>query len=124
MPAKGGFTMSVVTRIAPSPTGDPHVGTAYIGLFNFVLAKSRGGKFILRIEDTDQERYNPESEQRILDMMEWLGLQPAESPRAGGPSGPYRQSARLELYHQDVTNLVAGRHAYRNVTHRNAAAKS
>lgn len=105
--------MSVVTRIAPSPTGDPHVGTAYIGLFNFVLAKSRGGKFILRIEDTDQERYNPESEQRILDMMEWLGLQPDESPRAGGPSGPYRQSERLEIYHRHVDMLLESGHAYR-----------
>ncbi|HEX7004799.1 MAG TPA: glutamate--tRNA ligase [Trueperaceae bacterium] len=105
--------MTVVTRIAPSPTGDPHVGTAYVGLFNYALAKSRGGRFILRIEDTDRERYNPTSEQRILEMMSWLGLEPDESPRAGGPNGPYRQSERLETYRQHVHTLLADGKAYR-----------
>lgn len=105
--------MTVVTRIAPSPTGDPHVGTAYIGLFNYVLARSRGGRFILRIEDTDRERYNPESEERILDMMSWLGLEPDESPRAGGPNGPYRQSERVGIYRDHVEQLLAEGKAYR-----------
>ncbi|MEX2534233.1 MAG: glutamate--tRNA ligase [Trueperaceae bacterium] len=105
--------MTVVTRIAPSPTGDPHVGTAYIGLFNYALAKSRGGRFILRIEDTDRERYNAQSEQRILDMMTWLGLEPDESPRAGGPNGPYRQSERLDIYRVYVDRLLETGRAYR-----------
>jgi len=73
------------TRIAPSPTGDPHVGTAYIALFNKVFAESQGGEFILRIEDTDQQRSTRESEQAILDSLAWLGLNWAEGPDIGGP---------------------------------------
>jgi glutamyl-tRNA synthetase len=105
--------MTVVTRIAPSPTGDPHVGTAYIGLFNYALARRHGGRFILRIEDTDRERYNPASEQRILDMMSWLGLEPDESPRVGGQHGPYRQSERLPIYREHAERLLAEGKAYR-----------
>lgn len=105
--------MSVVTRIAPSPTGDPHVGTAYIGLFNYVFAKQQGGKFILRIEDTDRERYNPDSEARILEMMHWLGLDPDESPTKGGPNGPYRQSERLAIYRRYADMLLEAGHLYR-----------
>ncbi len=105
--------MSKVTRIAPSPTGDPHVGTAYIGLFNFVLARATGGKFILRIEDTDRERYNPESESRILDTFSWLGLDPDEGPQTGGPNAPYRQSERLDLYVDETDRLLAAGKAYR-----------
>lgn len=97
----------VVTRIAPSPTGDPHVGTAYVGLFNWVFAQQHGGKFILRIEDTDQARYNAESEKRILEMMDWLGITPDEDPERGGANGPYRQSERLELYHKYANELLA-----------------
>lgn len=104
--------MSVVTRIAPSPTGDPHVGTAYIGLFNHTLAQQSGGKFILRIEDTDRNRYVPDSEKRIFQMMQWLQLTPDESPLQGGPSGPYRQSERFDLYGQYARELVASGHAY------------
>ena len=104
--------MSVVTRIAPSPTGDPHVGTAYIGLFNHTLAQQSGGKFILRIEDTDRNRYVPDSEKRIFQMMGWLGLTPDESPLQGGPNGPYRQSERFDLYGQYARELVASGHAY------------
>ena len=95
----------VVTRIAPSPTGDPHVGTAYVGLFNYALAKKLRGKFILRIEDTDRERYNAESEQRIIQMMHWLGLSPDESPEVGGANGPYRQSERLDIY-KEYANVL------------------
>ena len=66
--------MTVRTRIAPSPTGDPHVGTAYVALFNMAFAKSQGGQFLLRIEDTDQVRSTRESEKSILDALRWLGL--------------------------------------------------
>jgi glutamyl-tRNA synthetase len=105
--------MSVVTRIAPSPTGDPHVGTAYVGLFNYALARRSGGRFVLRLEDTDRQRYQAEAEKRILSMFEWLGLQPDESPMHGGPNGPYRQSERLQLYHEHAQRLIDGGHAYR-----------
>lgn len=105
--------MSVITRIAPSPTGDPHVGTAYMSLFDYVAAKQGQGTFILRIEDTDRERYNPESEKRVLDMLNWLGLSPDESPLTGGPNAPYRQSERLELYQKYANELLESGHAYR-----------
>lgn len=104
--------MTVVTRIAPSPTGDPHVGTAYIGLFNWALARQAGGKFILRIEDTDRNRYVPDSEKRIFEMMQWLGLTPDESPLQGGSNGPYRQSERFDLYGDYARQLVASGQAY------------
>ncbi|EXD01899.1 tRNA synthetases class I (E and Q), catalytic domain protein [Acinetobacter baumannii 1075025] len=84
--------MKVRTRIAPSPTGFPHVGTAYIALFNMCFAKQHGGEFILRIEDTDQLRSTPESEKMILDSLRWLGLNWSEGPDVGGPHAPYRQS--------------------------------
>ena len=77
--------MSVRTRIAPSPTGDPHVGTAYVALFNMAFAHSQGGQFLLRIEDTDQARSTPESEKAILDALKWLGLEWDEGPDNGGP---------------------------------------
>ena len=84
--------MTVRTRVAPSPTGDPHVGTAYIALFNRVFARAQGGKFILRIEDTDQARSTADSEAMILDSLRWLGLDWDEGPDVGGDFGPYRQS--------------------------------
>lgn len=98
--------MTVRTRIAPSPTGDPHVGTAYIALFNLCFARSRGGQFILRIEDTDQQRSTPESEQAIFDSLKWLGLEWDEGPDVGGPFGPYRQSERQDSYRQYADELV------------------
>jgi glutamyl-tRNA synthetase len=98
--------MTVRTRIAPSPTGDPHVGTAYIALFNLCFARSHGGQFILRIEDTDQTRSTPESEQAILDSLRWLGLEWDEGPDVGGDCGPYRQSERMALYGQYAQQLV------------------
>lgn len=103
----------VATRIAPSPTGDPHVGTAYQALFNYVFARQQGGKFIVRIEDTDRTRYNATSEQRILEMLEWIGLSPDESPVKGGPSGPYVQSERLPIYKQHAEQLLESGAAYR-----------
>jgi glutamyl-tRNA synthetase len=100
-------------RIAPSPTGDPHVGTAYIALFNYAFARRHGGQFVLRIEDTDQERYTPGSEQAILEALRWLGLSWDEGPDVGGPHGPYRQSERLTIYREHVATLVASGKAYR-----------
>ncbi|HUH37347.1 MAG TPA: glutamate--tRNA ligase [Spongiibacteraceae bacterium] len=104
--------MTVRTRIAPSPTGDPHVGTAYIALFNLCFARQHGGQFILRIEDTDQERSTPESERAILESLRWLGLDWDEGPDVGGPHGPYRQSERAEIYRQYAEQLVASGHAF------------
>lgn len=100
-------------RIAPSPTGDPHVGTAYIGLFNHVFARRWGGQFILRIEDTDQARSSRGSELAILEALRWLGIEWDEGPDVGGPHGPYRQSERLELYRDAVQGLLDSGHAYR-----------
>ncbi|MFP6887810.1 MAG: glutamate--tRNA ligase family protein, partial [Opitutales bacterium] len=98
--------------MAPSPTGDPHVGTAYMALFNLVFARKHGGQFILRIEDTDQARSTAESEQAILDSLRWLGLEWDEGPNAGGSHGPYRQSERLEIYAKYLGKLLASGHAY------------
>ncbi|MBD3236115.1 MAG: glutamate--tRNA ligase [Candidatus Eisenbacteria bacterium] len=101
------------TRIAPSPTGDPHVGTAYTALFNYAFAKGRGGQFVLRIEDTDQARSHPRSEAAILDALRWIGLHWDEGPDVGGPHGPYRQSERRTIYRKHVDRLLAEGHAYR-----------
>jgi len=100
-------------RIAPSPTGDPHVGTAYIGLLNYIYARQRGGKFILRIEDTDRTRFVASSEQTIFDALRWVGLTWDEGPDVGGPHGPYRQSERTEIYRQHADMLLANGTAYR-----------
>jgi glutamyl-tRNA synthetase len=105
--------MSVRVRIAPSPTGDPHVGTAYIALFNYVFAKKHGGQFILRIEDTDRARSTPDSEAAILRALRWVGVGWDEGPDVGGPYGPYRQSERSEIYKTEVAKLVASGAAYR-----------
>ncbi|WP_092746460.1 glutamate--tRNA ligase [Acinetobacter boissieri] len=103
---------TVRTRIAPSPTGFPHVGTAYIALFNLCFAKQHGGEFILRIEDTDQQRSTPESEKMILDSLRWLGLNWSEGPDVGGPHAPYRQSERMGIYKQYALELVEKGHAF------------
>ena len=95
----------VRTRIAPSPTGDPHIGTAYSALFNFALARKSKGKFILRIEDTDQTRLVPEAEDKIIESLKWLGLSWDE--------GPYRQSERLNFYQRAAQVLVEKGSAYR-----------
>jgi len=104
--------MNVRTRIAPSPTGSPHIGTAYIALFNYAFAKHHGGEFILRIEDTDQARSTRESEQAILDALKWVGLRWDEGPDCGGPRGPYRQSERTAIYQEHSRRLVADGAAY------------
>lgn len=104
--------MTVRTRIAPSPTGDPHVGTAYIALFNLCFTRQHGGQFLLRIEDTDQSRSTPESEQAILDSLRWLGIEWDEGPDVGGPHGPYRQSERKDIYRSYAEELVKKGHAF------------
>ncbi|RTG96703.1 glutamate--tRNA ligase [Thermus scotoductus] len=103
----------VVTRIAPSPTGDPHVGTAYIALFNYVWARKNGGRFLVRIEDTDRTRYVPGAEERILAALKWLGISYDEGPDIGGPHAPYRQSERLPLYRKHAEELLRRGWAYR-----------
>jgi len=102
-----------ITRIAPSPTGDPHVGTAYMSLFDYVVSHKANGKFILRIEDTDQKRYNPESEKKVLEMLRWLNLNHDEGPDIGGPNAPYRQTERKELYLKYANQLLEEGLAYR-----------
>ena len=103
----------VRVRVAPSPTGDPHVGTAYVALFNYALARRSGGSFVLRIEDTDRERSDPGSERMIFDSLRWLGLQWDEGPDVGGPFGPYRQSERTDLYRRHCERIVESGRAYR-----------
>lgn len=102
----------VRTRIAPSPTGDPHVGTAYVALFNYALARRHGGRFVLRIEDTDRERSNAASERMIFESLRWLGIAWDEGPDVGGPFGPYRQSERFPAYREYVERLVKRGAAY------------
>ena len=103
---------AVRVRVAPSPTGDPHVGTAYMSLFNLAFARHQGGQFVLRIEDTDRARYVAESEAQIFSTLHWLGLDWDEGPDKGGPFAPYRQSERSESYRAHVDKLLADEHAY------------
>ncbi|HTR70269.1 MAG TPA: glutamate--tRNA ligase [Mycobacteriales bacterium] len=104
--------MSVRLRVAPSPTGDPHVGTAYMSLFNLAFARHEGGQFILRIEDTDRARFRADSEQQVYDTLRWLGLDWDEGPDIGGPHAPYRQSERLATYQPVAQALLDSGHAY------------
>jgi len=99
-------------RFAPSPTGHLHVGNARTALFNWLMAHGSGGTFILRIEDTDVERSTRESEEAILEDLQWLGLQWDEGPDIGGPCGPYRQSERLHLYRSYAAELISAGDAY------------
>ena len=99
-------------RVAPSPTGDPHVGTAYMSLFNLAFARQQGGSFVLRIEDTDRARFREDSEQQVFETLHWLGLQWDEGPDVGGPFAPYRQSERLDTYRPYVERLLADGRAY------------
>jgi len=104
---------SIRVRMAPSPTGFFHVGSARTALFNYLFARHHGGTFVLRIEDTDMQRNNPEFETIIYDAMAWLGLDTDEGPHAGGDSGPYRQSERFAVYREYGDKLVASGAAYR-----------
>jgi glutamyl-tRNA synthetase len=113
------MTTKVRTRIAPSPTGPCHLGTARTALFNYLFAKHHGrqgrgsGTFIFRLEDTDRERSTKESEQELYDSLHWLGLDWDEGPAVGGDFGPYRQSERGEKYGAAVERLLESGHAYR-----------
>ena len=100
--------MTVRVRIAPSPTGNLHIGTARTAVFNWLFARHHGGTFILRVEDTDTERSKPEYTQNILDGMQWLGLNWDE--------GPLFQSQRLDLYRQSIKTLLDNGSAYRCYT--------
>ena len=99
-------------RVPPSPTGDPHVGTAYMSMFDLAFARQQGGRFLLRIEDTDRARLQEDSERQIFDTLHWLGLTWDEGPDIGGPCAPYRQSERLETYRPFVQRLLDAGHAY------------
>jgi glutamyl-tRNA synthetase len=103
----------VRVRIAPSPTGFAHLGTASTALYNVLFARANGGTFVLRIDDTDVERNRPEYEQVIYESLHWLGLDWDEGPDKGGPHGPYRQSERLDLYKERAARLLASGMAYR-----------
>jgi len=102
----------VRVRFAPSPTGGLHLGGVRTVLYNYLFAKQHGGDFVLRIEDTDQSRYVSGAEQYIYDTLTWCGLEPDESPRKGGPYGPYRQSERKALYRKYAEQLVQEGKAY------------
>jgi len=106
------MSQNVRTRFAPSPTGHLHIGNARTAIMNWLFSKHSGGQFILRIEDTDQERSTPESEKAILDDLLWLGLSWDEGPETGGEYGPYRQSKRLEFYKQHAQKLLDDGKAY------------
>lgn len=107
------ITQPVRVRYAPSPTGDFHVGGARTALFNYLFARHYAGKFILRIEDTDQKRYNPQALQWLLAGLRYLQLDWDEGPEVGGPYGPYVQTERLDLYRHYCQQLLQAGHAYR-----------
>ena len=102
----------VRVRFAPSPTGALHIGGVRTALYNYLFAKKMGGKFLLRIEDTDQTRFVPGAEEYIQKSLEWLGISPEESPWNPGDCGPYRQSERKPMYMQYAMDLVEKGHAY------------
>ncbi|MDA8219621.1 MAG: glutamate--tRNA ligase, partial [Dehalococcoidales bacterium] len=103
---------NVRVRFAPSPTGTPHIGNVRTALFNWLFARHHGGKFVLRIEDTDVARRVPGAIEAIMDGLRWLGLDWDEGPEVDGPLGPYFQSERLHLYRQYAAQLVEQGHAY------------
>jgi len=104
---------SVRVRIAPSPTGFAHLGTASTALYNVLFARKQDGTFVLRIDDTDMERNRPEYEALIYESLRWLGLDWDEGPDKGGPYDPYRQSERVDLYKEDAARLIKEGKAYR-----------
>src|SRR6266571_8008508 len=106
------MAVSVRVRIAPSPTGFAHLGTASTALYNVLFASKEGGTFVLRVDDTDVERNRPEYEQLIYESLRWLGLDWDEGPDRGGRYGPYRQSERLGLYRDHASRLVEQGAAY------------
>ena len=103
---------NIRVRFAPSPTGPLHIGGVRTALYNYLFARNTGGTMILRIEDTDQNRYVPGAEQYIIDSLNWCGIQFDEGVHVGGPFAPYRQSDRKEIYHKYADELVKKGHAY------------
>ncbi|GAB2991328.1 glutamate--tRNA ligase [Nocardioides montaniterrae] len=108
----GSTTGKVRVRMAPSPTGSPHVGLVRTALFNWAFARHHGGTFVFRIEDTDKERNTQESYDALLDLMRWLGLDWDEGPEVGGELGPYRQSERSDIYADALAKLRGNSHVY------------
>jgi glutamyl/glutaminyl-tRNA synthetase len=106
------MSSTVVTRFAPSPTGYLHIGGARTALFNWLLARHTGGKFLLRIEDTDLKRNTPTATQQVIDDLRWLGIEWDEGPEIGGPNGPYFQSQRLDIYNKYIVQLIESGKAY------------
>jgi glutamyl-tRNA synthetase len=106
------MTREVRVRFAPSPTGALHIGGVRTALYNYLFARKMGGKFLLRIEDTDQTRFVPGAEDYIRESLDWLGITPDESPWKPGSVAPYRQSERKEMYMQYALDLVNKGHAY------------
>ena len=104
---------TVRVRFAPSPTGEPHLGNIRSALFNWLFARSSGGSFIVRIEDTDQNRKVDGATEALLESLRWLGLDWDEGPGVGGPYGPYVQSERLATYEEHAERLIADGRAYR-----------
>jgi glutamyl-tRNA synthetase len=102
----------VRVRFAPSPTGHMHLGSARTALYDYLFTRRTGGKFVLRIEDTDLKRFVPGAEQEIMDGLRWLGIPYDEGPDVGGPYGPYRQTERMDIYHQHAEILIEKGHAY------------
>lgn len=111
-PARSLPTGAEVVRVAPSPTGKPHIGTALQATIDYALARQTAGVFILRIEDTDRTRLVPGAVQEIVEALDWLGVPPDEGPAVGGDYGPYVESERLEYYHVVADWLVEHGHAY------------
>src|SRR6185295_841655 len=102
----------VRTRFAPSPTGPLHIGGVRTALYAYLFAKQKGGDFLLRIEDTDQNRFVPGAEKYIIDSLNWCGIKIDEGVSVGGPYEPYRQSERKEIYRKYAEQLVQSGHAY------------
>ena len=108
--------MEIVTRFAPSPTGYIHIGNVRSAIYPFLYARQKGGKMVLRIEDTDRERYVEGATELIEDTLKWLGMDWDEGPIVGGGNGPYFQSERLEIYHKWARKLIAEGRAYADPT--------
>src|SRR5262249_38045667 len=124
--AMPGAESSLRTRFAPSPTGFLHIGGVRTALFNWLLARHHGGRLILRIDDTDQQRPGEDAVRRIRDGFRWLGIDGDEGPEVGGTSGPYYQSQRSALYRQAADRLLASGHVYKDYStdEERAAAKA
>lgn len=103
---------TIRVRFAPSPTGALHIGGVRTALYNYLLARKHQGKFIIRIEDTDQNRFVPGAEEYILNTLKWLGIEPDEGPQQGGPFAPYKQSDRKEIYQKHAAQLIEAGKAY------------